>query len=117
MHDGTEQPQGNDSDLLTEVTFENVADHRAVRQVCTIELVVRHPDVSTDIPIGPWEVKGPLHRVLQKIETGLPQLLRSMEARVPKERGATLALTRDGIAVLGAQVALKGLVRGGQKRG
>lgn len=90
MHTTDEQAWDR-SDLQQEVEVENVEDHRADRPRATIDLVIRHPDVSETISLGPWELSVSLGLILQTLETSLPDLLCDLEAGVPKTRRATLS--------------------------
>lgn len=105
MHTPDEQAW-NRSDIQQEVEVENVADYRSDRPRATIELVIRHVDVSEPISLGPWNVSGSLGSVLQTCETYLPAFLSDMEVRVPEARRATLppndlwrAVFSEGVAI------------------
>lgn len=90
MHTPEEQAWDRD-DLFEEVQVANVEDHRADRRRPTIEVLIRHPDLSQPIPVGPWYLSGSLERVIEACETHLPEFLCAMEARVPETRSAAFS--------------------------
>jgi hypothetical protein len=90
MHTPEEQPWDG-GDLLFEVQVENVEGVREDRPQPTIEIVIRHPDLSRPISIGAWEVQGSLGSILEALEAHTAEFLCNMEARVPEERRAALS--------------------------
>jgi hypothetical protein len=104
------------SDLQQEIEIENVEDHRADGPRATIEIVIRHPDLSEGVSIGPWDLSGPLGRILEACQEGIPPLLRAVEARVPEERRATLPPVVFWDSVLGERVVVARVVSGGGKQ-
>lgn len=92
MHYPEEQAWDRD-DLLEEITFQNVEDHRTGRPRATLSLVIRHPDLSAPVSIGPYDLPKGLGHILQAIEENFPRFLRAMEARVPDSRSAPLSPT------------------------
>jgi hypothetical protein len=109
VHPTEEQKRGSD-DLLAEITVENVEDHRADRPDAAIYVIIRHADISSDIPLGPWHLSGSLGSVIQTVETCLPSFLCDMEARVPKARRAALSSSGLWRALFGEGTAEPDLV-------
>lgn len=109
MHTPDEQAWDG-GDLQYEIQVENVAEVRPNRPRCTIEVVVRHADVSEPISVGPWNVHGSLGGVLQAIETYLPEFLRDMEAGIPEARSTPLSLDDFWSAVFGEDVVIARVV-------
>ena len=89
MHTPDDDTRERD-DLFLEITVENVEDNRNRGPRGTIEIVIRHTDVSETISLGPWNLRGSLGRILEACEQNLPEFLCDMEARVPASRRATL---------------------------
>lgn len=98
-------------DLFYEITVENVEDNRANRPRATCMLVIRHPDISEAVSIGPWHISGSLERILQACEENLPEFLFNMEARVPEERCAALPLVGLWRTLFGEGMAVARVVR------
>jgi hypothetical protein len=114
MHTPEEQSWDR-SDLLEEVTVQNVADYRAMRQPSTLTVIIRHPHLSEAISLGPWDLHARLGHVLKTLEEDLPPLLRALEARVPTARRAPLSPVGDGSAVPCTCMVEPCVVCGGQQ--
>jgi len=98
------------SDLQQEVEVENVEAHRANRPRGTISISLCHPDISSVVSLGPWELPGSPSDILEAVETHLPDLLRNMEARIPEERRTAFPPVDFWSAILGAGMAVEILV-------
>ena len=113
MHTPEEQAWER-SDLQQEIEIENVEDHRTDRQRSTIEVLIRHPDLSEGISIGPWYLSGALERILEALQTNLPNLLIAMEAGIPEERRTPLSPTLFWRSVHSAGVVVEVVVSDGE---
>jgi len=110
MHTPEEQPRGG-GDLQQEIEIENVTPVREVRLELTFQFALRHPDISTPIPLGTVYVRAPSGRIWETVEAYLPELIRDLEAGVSEEGRAALSPRSVGGPVSGASMVIPRVVR------
>jgi hypothetical protein len=117
FHNGEQQGTERDSDLQSEVEKQDAPSARNRRPRRTLALTDGYADLPTIISSGVIYVQVPLGFFLQTGRESLSELLRYLEAGVPKARRAALPLASNGSASPSEGVALKSVVRNSRKRG
>lgn len=115
MHNPEEQARDG-GDLQQEVEVENVTPSGANRPRGIISVTVSHPDLSSILSIGPWQIPGSPDSILEALETHLPEFLCDMEARIPEARRASLPPTDFWGALYSEGMVVEILVPGSGER-
>lgn len=104
---------GPSDDVLEAESRSNVAPIREVQQAGIIEIVVRHPNLSSDLLVGVLNLEATPGQLLETLVAEIPEFVSRVETRISETRSATLPLVGVWYSVSGTSMAIEGLVRGG----
>jgi hypothetical protein len=98
----------HETESLADVaTFRNNEPRR------TFWVTLGNVDLPAFVSNGTVYIQAPLPRLFQAFAESLPDFISDLEIGISDSRGSALSLDRLGHIVLGEDVAVKGVVRGG----